>query len=163
MQKRRDQFLKDASHDPTKPTKKMPDPTVCPDCGATYIDGRWTWRHGPAEAPRHPCSACQRIRDDYPAGFVTIEGRFAMSHRDEILRIANNAEAREKETHPINRIMRISEEDEKIVIRTTEIHLAQAIGKAIHRAFEGDLEISYDEDIVRVHWTRDDARAETAQ
>lgn len=156
METRRDQLLQDESHDPTKPSVKMSDPTVCPDCGATYIDGRWTWRHGPAEAPRRLCSACQRIRDDYAAGFVTVGGSFARAHRDEILRLAKNTEEREKENHPIKRIMKISEVGDEIVISTTEVHLAQAIGKALDGAFNGTLRFDFEEDIVRVDWRRDD-------
>ena len=156
MTQRRDRLIQDESHDPTRPDHKMPDPTVCPDCKATYIDGRWTWRDGPVEAPRRLCSACQRTRDDYPAGFVTVRGRFALEHRDEVLRIARNTEAREKETHPLKRIMSISENDEQIVLCTTEIRLAPAIGRALSGAFKGDLEIDYEEDIVRVEWRREE-------
>jgi NMD protein affecting ribosome stability and mRNA decay len=155
MPKRRDQLLREKSHDPTKPTMKPPNPAVCPDCGATYIDGRWTWRPGPAEAPRQLCSACKRTRDNYPAGFVTIRGRFAFAHRDEIVRIARNTEAHEKEAHPINRIMSSSEDEEQLLFQTTEVHLAQAIGKAIRAAFKGELKLAYEEDIVRVDWHRD--------
>ena len=116
MQKRRDQLLQDESHDPTKTKKRLADPTVCPGCGATYLNGRWTWRQGPVDAPRQLCSACQRTRDDYPAGHVTVRGRFALEHRDKILRTVRNAEAREKEDHPINRIMTISEDEKGLII-----------------------------------------------
>ena len=155
MQQRRDQLRRDESHDPTKRTKKLPDPTVCPDCGATYRDGRWTWKHGPVEAPRHLCAACERVRDGYPAGFVTARGHFALGHRDEIIRIARNTEAAEKREHPIKRIMNTIEDPEGVVFETTELHLAQAIGRAIHGAFKGDLEVAFAEDIVRVNWSRD--------
>jgi len=155
MEKRRDLLLKDESNDPTKPTRKLADPTVCPECGATYHSGRWTWRTGPAEAPRSLCSACQRIKDDYAAGFVTVRGGFASEHRDEILNLIRNTEDREKEDHPIKRIMDIVEVEGGLDLRTTEVHLAQTIGKALHKAFKGNLELSYDEDIVRVAWERE--------
>jgi NMD protein affecting ribosome stability and mRNA decay len=155
MKNRRDQLRQDDSHDPTKPTRKLADPTVCQTCGATFRAGRWTWQPGPTEAPRSTCSACQRIRDDYPAGFVTIGGAFTKAHRDEILAVIRHTENREKETHPINRIIRIDDDDKGFVVRTTETHLAQAIGKAIRGAFKGTLKLSYEEDIVRVDWTRE--------
>ena len=155
MEKRRDQLRNDESHDPTKPTRKLADPTVCPKCAATYHAGRWTWQVGPAEAPRSLCSACQRIQDDYAAGFVTIRGRFAKDHHDEIINLVRNTEIREKETHPIKRIMDIVDVEDALVVRTTEVHLAQGIGKALHNAFKGHLELSYEEDIVRVDWARD--------
>jgi len=85
-----------------------------------------------------------------------VRGEFAEHHRDEILLIARNVETREKNSHPINRIMNIVEEDKDLVIKTTESHLAQAIGKALHGALSGDLELSYQEDIVRVEWSRDE-------
>lgn len=155
MEKRRDLLLDNESHDPTKPTRKLADPTVCPECGATYHAGRWTWQTGPAEAPRSLCSACERIKDDYAAGFVSVRGQFTKDHRDEILNLIRNTEEREKEDHPIKRIMDIVDVEDGFVLRTTEVHLAQAIGKALHKAFTGHLELSYEEDIVRVDWVRE--------
>ena len=155
MEIRRDQLRKDESHDPTKPTQKLADPTVCRSCGATYRAGRWTWQLGPANAPQSICSACQRIRDDYAAGFVTIRGGFASDHRDEILTVVRHTEDREKDTHPINRIIDIADDEEGLVVRTTETHLAQAIGKALRGAFKGTLKLDYEEDIVRAAWERE--------
>ena len=152
---RRDRLILDASHDPTRPSEHLADPVVCPDCGATYIEGRWTWRQGPVEAPRRRCSGCQRIRDDYPAGFLSVEGEFARTHRAELLRLARKTESREKQDHPINRIVRIEEADDALRISTTEPHLAQAIGRALHSAYSGELEFDFQEDIVRVRWRRD--------
>ena len=153
---RRDKLIRDPSHDPTRPSEHLADPVVCPDCGATYIEGRWTWRHGPVEAPRRRCAACVRIRDDYPAGFLTLRGDFARVNREALLRLARNTETREKRTHPINRIMRVEESDEAMLILTTEPHLAQSIGHALHSAYKGDLRFDFQEDIVRVTWQRDD-------
>jgi NMD protein affecting ribosome stability and mRNA decay len=155
MESRRDQLLQDKSHDPTKPTRKLVEPTICESCGATFRAGRWTWEPGPAEAARSTCSACQRIRDDYPAGFVTVRGSFTKAHRDEILAVIRHTENREKQDHPINRIIRIDDDEEGLVVRTTEPHLTQAIGKALRGAFKGTLKLSYEEDIVRVLWTRE--------
>ncbi len=155
MQERRDELRRDESHDPTRPRKKLSDPTVCPECGASYHEGRWTWRPGPVDAPRSLCSACERIRDGYAAGFVTVTGAFALARRDEVVRIARNVEEREKRDHPINRIMDVSDDDEELVLQTTEPHLAQAIGKALRGALQGDLELGFDEDVVRVRWSRE--------
>lgn len=153
--RRRDRLILDPTHDPTRPPAHLADPVVCPDCGATYIDGRWTWRHGPVEAQRRRCTACERIRDDYPAGFLSVRGDFARANRDELLRLARNTETREKQTHPINRIMRIEEEADELRILTTEPHLAQSIGRALHAAYKGDLKFDFQEDVVRVNWQRD--------
>ncbi len=155
MKDRRDELRHDESHDPTKPTQKLADPTACQSCGASFRAGRWTWQPGPAEAPRSTCSACQRIRDDYPAGFVTVRGSFTKAHRDEILAVINHTEDREKQSHPINRIIRIDDDGDGLIVRTTETHLPQAIGKALRGAFKGTLKLDYEEDIVRVVWERE--------
>jgi len=156
MTKRRDRLIVEPTHDPTRPTAKLADPTVCPDCGATFREGRWTWKPAPAGAPQSLCSACQRIRDGYAAGFVSIRGDFVPIHRDEIVGLARNTETRAKEDHPMNRILDISDEGKGLRIRTTEVHLARAIGSALHRAYEGELSLHYDEDVVRIDWSRDD-------
>lgn len=155
MAARRDRLIQEESHDPTKPSRKLADPTVCPECEATYHDGRWTWSRGPADAARALCSACERIRDDYPAGFVTLRGAFAREHRDEILALARNLEEREKNDHPIKRILDISDEGDAILVRTTEIHLARDIGNAVQRAYDGELDVRYEEDVARVDWVRE--------
>ncbi len=152
---RRDKLIVDKHHDPTRPRAHLSDPTVCPECGATYIEGRWTWRHGPVEAPRRLCSACERIRDDYAGGFLTVAGAFALAHRDDLVRIARNTEGREKGEHPINRIMKIEDEGEEFRVLTTEPHLAQAIGRAFESAYQGELDFDFQEDIVRVRWERE--------
>jgi hypothetical protein len=95
------------------------------------------------------------VRDGYPAGFVTLSGEFAIENRDEIIRLVRNTETAEKQEHPIKRIMKISEDRDEICIETTELHLAQAIGKAVHRAFKGDLDLAFEEDIVRIQWKRE--------
>lgn len=156
MSGRRDRLIQEQSHDPTRPSRKLQDPTVCPECEATYHAGRWTWSRGPADAARALCSACERIRDDYPAGFVTLRGAFVKEHRDEILALARNLEEREKRDHPLKRILAVSDEqDGSILVRTTEIHLARDIGNAVRRAYDGDLDVRYEEDVVRVDWVRE--------
>jgi NMD protein affecting ribosome stability and mRNA decay len=137
--------------------EKLPDPTVCPSCGAMYREGRWIWGAAPADAHRTSCPACRRIQDDYPAGLVIVEGEFAASHRAEILGLARNLEEREKKERPLKRIMRISEPKAgPIEIATTDAHLARGIGDALHHAYEGDLDYHYTdkENLFRVHWRR---------
>ena len=155
MEKRRDRLLRDESHDPTKSKRKPVEPTVCTGCGATVHRGRWAWGKAAVDSLGSLCAACERIRVGYPSGFVTIRGRFAREHRDEIERITKNVEAREMLEHPINRILSVIEEEDALVVQTTEAHLAQAIGKALQRAFNGELEFSFEEDVVRIDWHRD--------
>ncbi len=143
--------------DPYKRTGKLAEPTVCPQCGAVYREGRWQWAERPHPAQEALCQACRRINDDYPAGIVTISGGFPKRHKDEILRIIRRQEAIEKPEHPLNRIIRISEEPERIVLTTTDIHLPRRIAEALKGAFDGELALDYDENgyFLRAEWRRD--------
>jgi hypothetical protein len=103
------------------------------------------------------CPACQRIADDYPAGLVTLEGDFLAKHRPEIEGLARNLEERERAEHPMKRIMRIRDAEEGTMeIATTDTHLAQTIGKALHDAYEGEVDYNFadGENLFRVHWRR---------
>ena len=105
------------------------------------------------DAP-HPV---QRIRDRYPAGIITLRGAFLAQHRDEILALARNVEEREKKEHPIKRIMAIDEQAGATVVTTTDMHLARAIGSAIHAAHKGEIDYAYgdEQSLLRVNWARE--------
>jgi hypothetical protein len=135
---------------------KLPDPTTCSSCGAIYRDGRWAWGSPPADAHRVRCPACRRIEDDYPAGLVTISGEFAAAHADEIRNLARNVEEREKQEHPLKRIMAIEAGEGRLVVKTTDAKLARGIGEALHHAYHGELDyvMSEAENVLRVEWKR---------
>lgn len=153
---RRDRLIREREHDPYKAREKHPEPTVCPDCEAVYRDGRWQWVEGPFGIPSTVCPACQRIRDDYPAGYVTLKGEFLAEHREEILSLARNLEEREKVDHPLKRIMAIREEEDGLVVTTTDMHLARLVGESIYRAYQGEIDYQYSKEgnVLRVVWNR---------
>ncbi len=153
---RRDSMFEERVHDAYKARYKLPEPTVCPQCGAVFHEGRWQWLQAPADAYQEPCPACHRIHDNFPAGFVTLQGEFFLTHREEILHLAHNVEKHERTEHPLKRIMKIEEKDGGTLLTTTDIHLARGIGEAIHNAYQGELEFHYnpDEYLLRVGWTR---------
>jgi len=123
-----------------------------------YHDGRWQWTTSQTTgAHRHMCQACRRIRDSYPAGIVTLTGRFVVQHMTDLVRLARNNELQENRDHPLNRIIRIEERKDSIVITTTDIHLPRRIAEALRHAYKGELEIRYDQEgyFVRVEWRRE--------
>jgi len=146
----------DLRHDPYQARRKYGEPTVCADCGAVYRRGRWQRGEAPADAKRELCPACDRIRDRMPAGLVTLDGPFFAAHRDEVLRLVEHEAERERDTHPLARIMEIVPEAERVVVKTTDIHLPQRIGAALKSAYQGELAVAYgkDEYSVRVDWRR---------
>lgn len=153
---RRDRMVQDTRHDPYQAKHKLPEPTACPQCGAVFHDGRWQWLSRPAAAHEEMCPACLRIRDEFPAGYVSIGGSFFKDHREELLHVVKNEEERAKAEHPLERIMKVEDEDDGILVTTTDIHLARGIGEALHHAYQGELEFHYNEqeNLLRVVWQR---------
>jgi len=144
---RKNRLIHEHVHDPYKTNSKPPEPTVCPICYAVFKEGRWQWADSwPIDAHRQTCQACHRARDGYPAGIVTIKGKFALNHVSELLNLVRHREREENREHPEHRIMRIEEKPDAIVIETTDVHLPHAIGEALHDAFKGSLKFRYPEE-----------------
>lgn len=154
---RHDQLRPEQVHDAYKAKEKLPEPTVCPDCGAVWHGGRWTWGAADPSAHRTRCPACSRIHDRFPAGYVTIEGAFYAQHRDEVLNLVRNCEKAEKAEHPLERIMAIEDEGAATVVTTTSAHIARRIADALHDAWKGTLDLHYNkaQDLFRARWHRD--------
>jgi hypothetical protein len=155
---RKDRLIREQVHDPYKARQKLAEPSVCSQCGAVFQKGRWAWTSPPSGAHEALCQACRRINDAYPAGEVTLSGGFLRQHRPEILNLARNQEEQEKTERPLHRIMAIEEEQDAVLIKTTDIHLPRRIGEAVHSAYEGELDYRYNADtyFIRVSWRRDD-------
>lgn len=144
------------------------DLSVCRDCGSLYHGKKWiaadqiTSELGTRAAKREEsnvyCPACQKIKDKYPEGFVTIQGGFVKEHREEILRLINNKQEMASSFNPLEKIMEIREtRGGKIEITTTTDKFAQRIGKILKKTFNGSTEYKWSEDtkLARVIWTRD--------
>jgi hypothetical protein len=151
-------LIREEVHDPYRTRRKFADPSVCSQCDAVYREGRWQWmEENPRGAADDLCPACQRIRDDYPAGEIALGGAFFAGHREEILRTVRNEGAAETAEHALNRIMGIEESPKEAIVTTTDIHLPRRIGHALERAYKGGLEIHFDKEghFARVKWRRD--------
>ena len=154
---RQDRLIREEVHDTYRTKEKLPEPTQCPDCGAVFERGRWTWAvEGVADSHKTTCPACRRMRDAYPAGYVTLSGSFLGAHRDEIVNLVKNEAKKEAEEHPLKRIMEIKDTDDGLLVTTTDSHLARSIGDSLARAYQGELDYQYTEDdMLRVQWNRD--------
>ena len=153
---RRDQRLLETVMDSYKSKGKLHEPTVCPDCGAVFHGGRWQWMARPKDAHETTCPACHRMRDNFPAGYVSLHGAYFAAHEEEILHRMKNHEAQEKANHPLQRIMGIEKTAQGTVVTTTDIHLARGIGEALHHAYQGELELHFnpEQNRLRVNWSR---------
>jgi len=155
---RRDKIIQEHTHDPYFNKTALSDPSICKACGVVYTQGNFKWKAVPPEhAQSMECPACRRIRDHYEGGIVHIGGTFTKEHKDELLNLVANVETTEKTTRPLERLVEISQDANAIVIKTTYEHLARRIGEALHRAYKGELRLTYPdgEKYVRIHWFRD--------
>lgn len=153
---RRDQRMFETVMDSYKTKGKLPEPTVCPDCGAVFQAGRWQWLAKPKDAHQTTCPACHRVRDHFPAGYVNVAGEYFAKHEAEIMQLIKHREAKEKAEHPLQRIIAIEKTKQGTLVTTTDIHLARGIGEALHHAYQGELEFHFnpDQNRLRVNWSR---------
>jgi hypothetical protein len=144
----------DKRHDPYQAAGKYAEPTVCPDCRAIFHAGHWQWGSAPEGAHQTRCPACRRIHEKLPAGWLTLSGAQFNQHRADVLAHLHKVAAREREEHPLNRVMEIEEGRDEVVVTTTDIHTPQRIAEALKRQYRADFDLHYghDEYSVRVTW-----------
>jgi hypothetical protein len=138
----------------------------CELCGAVYIKRRWVSVEvavGNKHRRYHPvemtiCPACKQQKEGIPSGFVYLEGAFLADHRDEISRLLMNEADRAASDNPLARIMGWEEGDGgRLTITTTTEHLAERLGQALEKAFDGKVryDFSHENKLARVYWHRD--------
>lgn len=139
--------------------------SVCDGCRAVYMNKRWyadgavddTMLRNP-EAGKTVCPACLKIRDNFPGGIVTLKGDYVLPHKQDLLKLIRNEEDRARGLNPLERVMSVKENGYgSIVISTTNEKMAQRIGRAIKKAFHGEVAYhwSHDNKLVRVDWIRE--------
>lgn len=160
QQMRRDKQPQAHVYDSYRPRERSAGASRCPECGAVYDHGRWTWRMSGGQLHQLQCPACQRIHEQAPAGEITFDGDYLLDHADEVLALLHHQADGEKQEHPLERIMDIQRQPEHIVVQTTGPHLVRRLGAAMLHAHQGELEISYrdNEGLLRAHWIRSSAR-----
>lgn len=134
---------------------------ACKGCGAIWRAKHWALpTTETTELSRAKgttlCPACRKSRDKFAQGFVTIQGGFTTAHKEEIIRLLRNKEARAMQLNPLERIMEIKEGKGVIEVSTTTDKLAQKFGRMLHKTFSGEIEYKWNSDVklARVVWTR---------
>lgn len=155
---------KTISTDPYLPRGASKKVSVCEKCHAVYSNKRWS-----IEPERYDmlmqdpdvtllvCPACHKMQDDMPGGIVTLRGDYVLPHKQELLRLVKNEEAQARGNNPLERVMSVKENGSgSLVITTTNERLAQRLGRAIKRAFHGEVtyNFSHDNKLARVDWER---------
>jgi len=150
-------------NDPYIPEEGRKEVALCESCLAVYQNKRWYLDAETFESTRKAgnyysitCPACQKIAQKYPEGIVTLKGDYFWNHEDEIRNIIRNEEEKARQKNPLERIMRMDQEDDCLIVETTEEKLAEHLGRALHKAHQGNLKVSWTSDhaICRVTWER---------
>jgi len=162
-------FSKRVDHDAgrRRGPRAASEPAKCSACGAVYSDRRWTAAGTPKKGGKHKhwhpqaitvCPGCKKKQEGLPAGLVYVSGDFLPSHHEEIERLLDNEAGRAAVDNPLAQIMgRETDENGQVVISTTTEHLAQRLGHALEKAFDGEVryDFSHENKLARVYWHRD--------
>ena len=143
--------------------KASTEPAVCRICGSIYSGRRWKAQDA---LDRHDllkpksktiCPACKQAGEGIVGGYVHIDGAFLSLHRSEITHLVSNEVRRAAEDNPLSKILSWSDEPESVDIETTTEHLAQRLGHALEKAFDGKTtyKFSHENKVARVNWHRD--------
>lgn len=151
------------SRDPFYHDKGMKEPALCSSCGAAYMHKRWSIDSSivaevKANSAAHSveCPACQKIAQNYAEGHMILSGDYLWAHEEEICALLTSQERKAMTKNPLERIIRIERGQDSLLVETTEKKLAEHLGRALHRAHHGELDLSWDDDhtLCRVRWQR---------
>lgn len=151
--------------DPYLSTLKPDEVAVCQECRSVYTGGRWELEDKSDALLKAEnvtevlCPACRKIKDHVPGGVATFSGKFLEGHTEEILNLFQHENRKSMEINPLERIIDIEHSDSTITVLTTNEKLAQKLGRAVYKAYNGQIEYQWPEDgkLARVYWSRDDA------
>lgn len=150
--------------DPYIDEESLPENTICKQCGSVYTSDRWCLKgEVPSDKALRPiagkivCPACRKQADGVPGGVVTLRGAFLTDHSEEILNLIRNESVKAQTNNPLERIMDMRFAGEEMVITTTNEKLAQRIGRAVYKAYSGEIDYQFGENNkqARVNWHRE--------
>ncbi|MBI2982570.1 MAG: ATPase [Deltaproteobacteria bacterium] len=149
------------------------DKAACLKCHAVYHNKHWSLPSPPrsngsrrlinrertlAQPPERKilCPACQKIRDHFPMGIVTLKGDYVQKHRGEILNLIHNEESRARGFNPLERLISVYDQEDALIVETTTEKLAQRIGSRLQHSYKGDVRYKWSRQnrFIRVDWER---------
>ncbi|MBI4262808.1 MAG: hypothetical protein HY657_00385 [Acidobacteria bacterium] len=160
-------FTKRVDHDGGRhrPPRPPSEPALCPGCGAVYVRKHWSHRApGRAIARRadqplivRVCASCRTRRTGVPHGFLHIDGEFFALHREELERLLRNEADQAREDNPLNQVLAWEDLGAgTLLITTSTEHLAQRLGRALEKAYDGEVHygFSHENKLAHVWWHR---------
>jgi hypothetical protein len=151
------------TEDPYQPEEGQ-EASLCTTCQAIYQNKRWFFDEklaaklaGTAKVKEVTCPTCRKVKDRYSEGILTLSGDFFKEHKDELVNLLKKEAERVGKRSVPDRIITMTEEGkDRLVVETTTEKLAQHLGRAVYKAFKGELNFKWGEmdKLVRVHWSR---------
>ena len=151
------------AEDPYSPAEGQ-EAAICSKCNALYQSKRWFFDEklarrlaGTEKVREVVCPTCRKIKDRYPEGILTLSGEFFEERQEEIVTLLKNEAAKVAGRSVDDRIIQMIPEGKgKLVVETTTEKLAQHLGRAVYRAYKGELDFRWSEmnKFVRVYWSR---------
>ncbi len=144
----------------TRERQALPGNLVCTSCGACYHDKHWysedlSLKHSMiVDTEEILCPGCYRVEKEICNGRVVIEGPELAKIRAEMLRVLDRVAHECWLDNPTSRMFDLTDQGDKIELKTTTEWLATRIGKSLKKTYDGLLEIkrSAENDSVYVHW-----------
>jgi hypothetical protein len=150
------------TEDPYEPEEGQ-EASLCDTCRAIYQKKRWFYDATLADKlagtgmKSVTCPTCRRINEHYPEGVLTLSGEFLYDHKEEIVARLKKEAERVSGRSVADRIMSLKEEaQDRLVVETTTEKMAQHLGRAVYKAYKGELHFKWGEmdKLVRVFWSR---------
>jgi hypothetical protein len=151
------------TEDPYQPEEGQ-EASLCTTCQAIYQNKRWFFDEklavklaGTNKVKEVTCPTCRKIKDRYSEGILTLSGDFCKEHKDEIVNLLKKEAERVGRRSVADRIITMTEEaKDRLVVETTTEKLAQHLGRAVYKAYKGELNFKWGEmdKLVRVYWSR---------
>lgn len=160
-------FTKRVDHDGgrRRPARAPSEPAFCAGCGAFYVKRRWSrepsarllaGRTDRAMTVRL-CVACRQRRRGAPHGYVHIDGDFLALHKTDIEHLLRNETGRAGEDNPLHQVIDWQDLERRgLLITTSTEHLAQRLGRALEKAYDGKVRygFSHENKVAHVWWRR---------
>jgi hypothetical protein len=137
---------------------------VCPACHAILKDTAWfvdeaLYCQLGEQAGVWPalCPGCLRVARGIHAGEVFLQSWLLVPTKSAALHLINIEEERTRCSDPGSRLTAVEDHGDEIKVLTTTPLLAERIGKAFRKVYEGDLEIERlrQGNSCRVYWRRE--------
>lgn len=137
---------------------------ICPACHAILRDNVWyvdeqEYRQLESEPGVRLalCPGCLKVARGVYEGEVILQSRLLVPSKSAALDLISNEEERARCSNPLSRLTALEDYGDEIKILTTTPILAERIGKAFRKIYEGNLEIQHFpwQRFCRVRWYRE--------